>query len=425
MAQESLAPIVTKMFLLFLFSKALVEAWLDMKNRGHILNCSEEVPEKFQDKISLEDHQKAADYSITKIKTSKFFKFVDLVIMLIWTLGGGLESLNTIVSGLALGSIQHGVVFFAAFALINMLLGLPQSLYTTFVIEERYGFNKTTSKIFITDMIKGLVLGSIIGLPIIAGILWIMEGLGSIWWVYGWAFLTVIQFFLIWLYPTVIAPLFNKFSPLEEGEVKERVLSLLERTGFQSKGLFVMDASMRSAHGNAYFTGFGKNKRIVFFDTLIETLDPDEVESVLAHELGHFKKKHIIKQLVKGVVFSLIGFWILGLCLNSEAFFQGHGVQTMGTHLALILFMMVSGAYTFFLTPISAYVSRKYEFEADEFASQNAKASRLISALVKMYKDNASTLTPDPTYSAFYHSHPPALIRVQFLEDLIKKGVSS
>lgn len=424
MPQDSLAPVVTKVFLLFLFTKALIEAWLDMKNRAHILAHSDEVPEKFKDQISLEDHQKAANYSITKIKTSKFFKAVDLIVMLIWTLGGGLESLNTIVAGFSLGPITHGVVFFALFGLIGMFLGLPQSIYSTFVVEEKYGFNKTTPKIFITDMIKGIVLGGIIGLPIVAGILWIMQALGGNWWVYGWAFLTLIQFFLIWLYPTVIAPLFNKFTPLEEGEVKERVLSLLERTGFQSKGLFVMDASMRSAHGNAYFTGFGKNKRIVFFDTLIKTLEADEVESVLAHELGHFKKKHIIKQLAKGIVFSLIGFWILGVCLKSEAFFQGHGVQTMGTHLALVLFMMVSGAYTFFLTPISAWVSRKYEFEADEFASRNAKASKLISALVKMYKDNASTLTPDPIYSAFYHSHPPALIRVQFLEDLIKKGVS-
>ncbi|TNF27533.1 MAG: M48 family peptidase [Deltaproteobacteria bacterium] len=425
MAQDSLAPVVTKIFLLFLFSKALIEAWLDMKNRGHILAHSDEVPDKFKDQITLEDHQKAADYSIAKIKTSKFFKAIDLIVMLIWTLGGGLESLNMIVVKFSLSPITHGVVFFALFGLISMLLGLPQSIYTTFVVEEKYGFNKTTPKIFVTDMVKGLILGSIIGLPIVAGILWIMQALGDIWWVYGWAFLTIIQFFLIWLYPTVIAPMFNKFSPLEDGEVKDRVLSLLERTGFQSKGLFVMDASMRSAHGNAYFTGFGKNKRIVFFDTLIKTLEADEVESVLAHELGHFKRKHIIKQLAKGIVFSLIGFWVLGACMKSEAFFQGHGVQTMGTHLALVLFMMVSGAYTFFLTPISAWVSRKYEFEADEFASKNAKASKLISALVKMYKDNASTLTPDPVYSAFYHSHPPALIRVQFLEDLIKKGVSN
>ncbi|TNF00811.1 MAG: M48 family peptidase, partial [Deltaproteobacteria bacterium] len=255
MAQDSLAPVVTKIFLLFLFSKALIEAWLDMKNRGHILAHSDEVPDKFKDQITLEDHQKAADYSIAKIKTSKFFKAIDLIVMLIWTLGGGLESLNMIVVKFSLSPITHGVVFFALFGLISMLLGLPQSIYTTFVVEEKYGFNKTTPKIFVTDMVKGLILGSIIGLPIVAGILWIMQALGDIWWVYGWAFLTIIQFFLIWLYPTVIAPMFNKFSPLEDGEVKDRVLSLLERTGFQSKGLFVMDASMRSAHGNAYFTG--------------------------------------------------------------------------------------------------------------------------------------------------------------------------
>lgn len=414
--------IVTKAFLFFLFTKALVESWLNMKNRTHILANRSEVPEKFRESISLEDHQKAADYTITKIKTGKFFQFIDLVILLIWTLGGGLESLNTLTDSFGLSPIWTGLCFFGIFTLINLLLGLPQSIYSTFVIEERFGFNKTTAKIFIMDLFKGLLVGVIIGLPILAALLWIIDALGTNWWLYGWIFLTLTQFFIIWLYPTFIAPIFNKFTPLEEGDVKEKVLALIDRTGFKSNGLFVMDASKRSGHGNAYFTGFGKNKRIVFFDTLIKTLDPDEVEAVLAHELGHFKKKHIIKQLVKGIVFSFIGFAILGYLKDSQAFYLGHGVKSMNNHLVLILFMLVSGAYTFFLTPLSAMTSRKYEFEADTYASENAQASKLISALVKMYKDNASTLTPHPTYSAFYHSHPPALIRVTFLEKLMEKA---
>ena len=416
---------VTKAFLFFLFTKALVESWLNMKNRNHIIANREEVPEKFKENITLEDHQKAADYTITKIKVGKFFNFVDLVILLIWTLGGGLEALNTLTETFQLSPLKTGLAFFGIFSIINLLLGLPQSIYSTFVIEEKYGFNKTDGKTFVIDIVKGLVVGVIIGLPIIAALLWIVEALGHNWWMYGWAFLTLTQFFIIWLYPTFIAPLFNKFSPLEEGAVKEKVLALIDRTGFKSNGLFVMDASKRSGHGNAYFTGFGKNKRIVFFDTLIKTLDPEEVEAVLAHELGHFKRKHIIKQLVKGIIFSFIGFAILGYLKDSQAFYLGHGVKSMNTHLVLTLFMMVSGAYTFFMTPLGAKTSRKYEFEADTYASENAQASKLISALVKMYKDNASSLTPDPTYSAFYHSHPPALVRVNFLEELMKKPEAS
>jgi STE24 endopeptidase len=413
--------LVTKIFLILLCLKAVTEAWLNQKNRRYIANNKSEVPEKFKEQITLEEHQKAANYSIEKIKVGKHFQTYDLIILLIWTFGGGIEALNTFSKSFNLSSIKTGLLFFGAFSLINMLIGLPESLYSTFVVEEKFGFNKTTKKIFIMDMVKGLAIGITIGLPILAALLWIMEALGNNWWVYGWAFLTATQFFIIWLYPTFIAPIFNKFSPLEEGAIKEKVVALLDRTGFKSNGLFVMDASKRSGHGNAYFTGFGKNKRIVFFDNLISTLEPDEVEAVLAHELGHFKRKHILKQLIKGIVFSFLGFAILGYLKNSPAFYQGHGVLSMDTHLALVLFMMVSGIYTFFLTPLNAKTSRKYEFEADTFASENAKAAKLISALIKMYKDNASTLTPDPTYSAFYHSHPPALIRVNFLESLIEK----
>ncbi len=273
-------------------------------------------------------------------------------------------------------------------------------------------------KTFITDLIKGLVLGGIIGLPIIYALMKFVTLMPQNWWIVGWAFLMLVQIILLFAYPRFIAPLFNKFSPMEEGETKEKVLELLKRTGFSSNGLFVMDASRRSSHGNAYFTGFGKNKRIVFFDTLLKSLNPVEVEAVLAHELGHFKKKHVLKMIIKSFIFSLVGFFILGQLINSQVFFNGHGIQEPTIAKAFLLFSMVASLYTYFLTPISSYFSRKHEFEADTFASENANAEDLISALIKLYKENSSTLTPDPLYSSFYHSHPPALTRVQFLESL-------
>lgn len=411
---------VIKVFLFFLCSKALVEAWLDLKNKKHIASNRSEVPSKFKDSIELADHQKAADYSITKINVASFFKIIGYATLLIWTLGGGLEAADKFSLSFSQGPVLTGLIFFGVFGAISMLLGLPESIFSTFVIEERFGFNKTTVKTFILDMIKGLALGGIIGLPILAGLLWMISALGNYWWVAAWAFLTSVQFILLWAYPRFIAPLFNKFSPMKDGAVKDKVLGLLERTGFTSNGLFIMDASMRSSHGNAYFTGFGENKRIVFFDTLIKTLEPSEVEAVLAHELGHFKKKHIMKQLIKAVIFSFIGFYILGALYDWQPFFQGHGVSRTSAHMALLLFSMVSGIYTYFLTPLTSWTSRKYEFEADKFASEYSNPSDLITALIKMYKDNASTLTPDPTYSAFYHSHPPALIRVAYLEGLKK-----
>ena len=267
-------------------------------------------------------------------------------------------------------------------------------------------------------MLKAGLLTIILGTPIAYSILWIMSRLGENWWIYAFVFLTSIQLLLVFIYPTFIAPIFNKFSPLEEGAVKNKILDLLTRCGFKSSGLFVMDASKRSGHGNAYFTGFGKSKRIVFFDTLLTSLDADEVEAGLAHELGHMKKKHVLKMMIKGIIFSFIGFAILGYLKNNPLFFNGHGVQTVTDYMALTIFSMVAGTYTFLLTPLSSYSSRKHEYEADQFASENAQAGKLISALVKMYKENASTLTPDPLFSKFYFSHPPALERVSYLEKL-------
>ncbi|MGB0455246.1 MAG: M48 family metallopeptidase [Bacteriovoracaceae bacterium] len=409
---------VTQVFLSALCLKVLITNYLDNRNKRHILRNQNQVPDKFEDKITLEEHQKAARYSVAKINAGKIFRFIELVILLFWTVGyEGIERLHLFILGFNLSPITEGLVYFSAFIGISTVLSLPQSIYTTFVLEEKFGFNKTTPKTFVIDMIKGLILGAIIGLPILGLILWIMAET-QLWWLYAWAVVTAFQLIIIWAYPTVIAPLFNKFTELEEGEVKDVVVKLLDRTGFESKGLFVMDASKRTGHGNAYFTGFGKNKRIVFFDTLLNNLSPAEIEAVLAHELGHFKRKHILKMLFRGVLMSLLGFYILFKLSTWPEFYTGHGVQSMAPHLTLMLFMQVSGIYTFFLTPLFSWFSRKHEFEADEFAAQYSSASELISALVKLYKENASTLTPDPMYSNFYHSHPPALIRVRHLESL-------
>ncbi len=412
------ASLYTKIFLIALFLKSLIESYLDYRNMNYIIKHRSSVPPKFQEQISLADHQKAADYSVEKIKTSQVFHFFDLAIFLGLTLLGGLELINQFAMGFQTGPIATGLIFFGFLGAFSFITSLPKTLYFTFVIEEKYGFNKTTVRTFITDVFKSTLLTLILGAPIAAAILWIMARLGSHWWIYTFVFLTSVQLLLIFIYPTFIAPFFNKFTPLEEGEVKNKILDLLTRCGFKSSGLFVMDASKRSGHGNAYFTGFGKNKRIVFFDTLIKSLDSEEVEAVLAHELGHMKKKHVLIGMIKSFIFSFIGLAVLGYLKNNVYFFNGHGVQTITDYMALTLFSMVAGVYTFLLTPVSAYTSRKHEYEADQFAAQNAQATKLISALVKMYKDNASTLTPDPLFSKFYFSHPPAAERVAYLEKL-------
>jgi len=409
---------VTIIFISTLMLKEIIESFLEYRNKKNVLENRDRVPEKFIKTVTLEEHQKAAAYTVAKINIGQIFKLIDFFILLGWTLEGGLNQLDMFVRSLGIPSLWMGAVFILLFGLISYLLHLPQSLYTTFILEENFGFNKTTPKIFVIDTLKGFALGLLIGGPLILSILWVMNKYKDNWWFIAWALLTGFQLLMVWAYPVLIAPLFNKFSNLEDGEVKNKVLELLKRTGFKSKGLFVMNASMRSSHGNAYFTGFGKNKRIVFFDTLIKTLEPDEVESVLAHELGHYQKKHILKSIIKSILISLIGFFILKNIYNWEPFYLGHGARIPSDYMALLLFSLVSGIYTFFLTPINSWFSRKNEFEADEFAAQNANASKLISALVKLYKDNASTLTPDPLYSSYYYSHPPALERVKFLEKL-------
>ncbi|CAG7857185.1 partial STE24 endopeptidase, partial [biofilm metagenome] len=286
----------------------------------------------------------------------------------------------------------------------------------TFVIEEKYGFNKSTVNQYIKDHLMQMGLSAAIGLPILALILWVMSSVGNLWWFWAWLIIISFSLLMSWLFPTVIAPLFNKFTPMQDGSLKDRIQGLLARCGFNSQGIFIMDGSKRSGHGNAYFTGLGNNKRIVFFDTLVDSLDEEELEAVLAHELGHFKRKHVIKMLVATSIMSLIGFAVLGWLINEPWFYNGLGVQQPSNAAALLLFMLVSPVFTFFMQPISAYFQRKFEFEADDFAAANAKATKMISGLVKLYEENASTLTPDPLYSAFHYSHPPAAIRIAHLE---------
>jgi STE24 endopeptidase len=296
------------------------------------------------------------------------------------------------------------------------LVEIPTSVYQTFVIEEKFGFNKSSVNQFIKDQLLHLALGAAIGLPLLTLILWVMDNVGPQWWLWAWGIIMGFSLLMSWLYPTVIAPLFNKFTPMEEGSLKDRIQGLLARCGFNSQGIFIMDGSKRSGHGNAYFTGLGNNKRIVFFDNLVNSLEEEELEAVLAHELGHFKCKHVIKMLIATSIMALISFAILGWLINEPWFYSGLGVEQPSKAAALLLFMLVSSTFTFFMQPVSAYFQRKFEFEADDFAASNAKADKMISGLVKLYEENANTLTPDPLYSAFHYSHPPAAIRIAHLE---------
>lgn len=406
----------TYIFLIALALSYSVQFWLSRRQSAYVLKHRAQVPEAFAKSITLEAHQKAADYTIEKGKLGDIDSVVGIVFLLLLTLGGGISLAFNFWADFDLSPIMKGIASLGTVFIIMSLFELPTTLYQTFVIEEKYGFNNSTVKQFIIDLLMQLALVAVIGLPLLALILWVMEVLGDSWWIWTWAILMSFSLLMSWLYPTIIAPLFNKFTPLEEGTLKTRINQLLERCGFSSNGIFIMDGSKRSGHGNAYFTGMGSNKRIVFFDTLAESLDDDEMEAVLAHELGHFKRKHVIKMLVASSIMSLISLGILGWLINQTWFFTGLGVEVPSNAAALLLFMLVSPVFTTFMTPISAYFQRKFEFEADDFAAEHAQASKLISGLVKLYKENASTLTPDPLFSAFHYSHPPAAIRIAHLE---------
>jgi len=405
----------TLFFLTMMVISTVMRLYLSQRQINYVAKHRAQVPDSFADKISLEDHQKAADYTTTKVKFGRLPLAYEVALLLIWTLGGGLQWLDQNILSLDLDPILTGIAVILTFTFISAALDLPFSLYSTFVIEEKFGFNRTTIKTFITDMLKGSLLGLVIGVPLLYVILWLMQQTGEQWWIYTWLVISGFSLFMMWVYPTWIAPIFNKFEPLEEGETLNRITSLLTRCGFNSNGIFVIDGSKRSSHGNAYFSGFGRNKRIVFFDTLLKMLSDDELEAVLAHELGHFKKKHIIKGMAISFGTTLLGLAILAWLMKADWFYSSLGVEHASSYMALLLFTLVLPVFTFVFQPLFSIFSRKNEFEADAFAAEQTDAKYLIHALVGLYRENASTLTPDPVYSAFYDSHPPAPVRIAHL----------
>jgi STE24 endopeptidase len=409
-------PIFTQLFLFMLVLAFTIQWWLNRRQINYVSKHKQQVPEAFSEKISLENHQKSADYTIAKIQFSQYELIFANILLIIWTIGGGLNWLDKQIIVFSYDPILTGIIFIMLFSIISSIMELPFSLYNTFVLEERFGFNRSNIKLFITDLIKQLVLMAIIAVPLLYVILWLMQSAGSLWWLYAWTVWFSFSLLMMWAYPTFIAPLFNKFTELDNLELKQRIENLMNRCGFSSSGILVMDGSKRSSHGNAYFTGLGKNKRIVFFDNLLNSLDDEEIEAVLAHELGHFKKKHILKRMVNMALISLGGFAVLGYLMQQQWFYNGLGIETQSIYTALILFALTSAVFAFPFSPLSSLLSRKHEFEADDYASTQSSAQKLIDALVKLYKDNYSTLTPDPIFSAWYDSHPPASVRVENLK---------
>jgi STE24 endopeptidase len=393
-----------------------VQMWLAGRQIRHVAQHRQQVPAAYAQTIALDEHQKAADYTVAKLRLGLLEIAVGSVVLVAWTLLGGLHILNqALMSMLGTGLVQQ-LALLASFAVIGMLIDLPFGWYRTFRLEKQFGFNRSTVGLWVSDGIKGLVLAALLGLPLAAVVLWIMDIAGPAWWVWAWLVWVGFNLLILVLYPSFIAPLFNKFEPLQDEALKTRVTALMDRCGFEAKGLFVMDGSRRSAHANAYFTGFGPAKRVVFYDTLLKQLSADEMDAVLAHELGHFKHRHIIKRMVGIFLFSLAGLALLGWLSQQAWFYLGLGVtpSLLGSNsgVALILFGLTLPLFTFFLSPLLSGLSRKHEFEADAYAKSQTGGAPLTSALLKLYKDNASTLTPDPWYVRFYYSHPPATDRL-------------
>ena len=408
----------TLFFIAALTLTTLARLWLARRHLTHIAAHRGAVPEAFHEKISLTDHQKAADYTSAKTRFAMLGILFDAALLLAFTVAGGIQFIADLCNGWFDTPLTQGMATIVAVLLLSSLLEVPFSLYRTFVIEARFGFNKMTLRLYLTDAAKSLLLGAAIGLPLLFGVLWLMERMGEYWWLYVWLAWMAFNLLILFIYPTFIAPLFNKFTPLQDEAMKARIETLLNKCGFTAQGLFVMDGSKRSAHGNAYFTGFGKTKRIVFFDTLLERLNGSEIEAVLAHELGHFKRHHVLKRIVATFAMSLGFLWLLGQLMQTDWFYQGLGVNTPSTALALLLFFMILPVFSFLLHPLLAAYSRKHEFEADEYAARQTAAQDMVNALVKLYQDNAATLTPDPLYSKFYDSHPPAALRIAHLQSL-------
>lgn len=406
----------TVFFLAALLLTSLVKFWLARRHLQHIAAHRASVPDAFQAHISLADHQKAADYTSAKTRFAMWSVLFDALMLVVFTVGGGVQFIADLCNGWFTNPLMQGMAALVAVMVVMSVLETPFGLYRTFVLEARFGFNKMTLALYIKDALKGMLVGTLLGVPLLMGVLWLMGQMGSYWWLWVWAVWMVFNLLILFIYPTFIAPLFNKFSPLQDEALKTRIETLLQRCGFTAQGVFVMDGSTRSAHGNAYFTGFGKSKRIVFFDTLLARLSMSEIEAVLAHELGHFKHKHVVKRIISTFAMSLGFLWLLAQLMQIDWFYQGLGVTTPSTALALLLFFMVLPVFSFLLSPIMSAYSRKHEFEADRYAAQQTSAQELVNALVKLYQDNAATLTPDPLYSQFYDSHPPAAVRIANLQ---------
>jgi STE24 endopeptidase len=403
-------------FIAALVLMTVFELWLSVRQSRYVSAHRDAVPDAFKDQIDLADHQKAASYSVAKGKLNRLEGVFGMAILLLWTVGGGLALLSGFWQDFGWSEMTMGTVFILSFFVLSSLIDLPFSWYRTFVLEEEFGFNKNSLSLFLSDMVKQTVLMLIIGTPLLWGALWLMDSAGDYWWLYLWAAWIGFTLLMMWAYPAFIAPLFNKFTPLEDEQLKARVENLMSRCGFKSQGIYVMDGSRRSGHGNAYFTGLGSNKRIVFFDTLLKTLNEEQIEAVLAHELGHFRRKHVIKNMGVMAVLSLVSLALLGWAAAEPWFYEGLGATSQTSAMALVLFMLVIPVFGFFLHPMMTAMSRKYEYEADDYAASVSSGEHLIGALVALYQENASTLTPDPLVSAIYDSHPPATLRVAHLQ---------
>jgi STE24 endopeptidase len=408
--------VLTLAFVFALIAGLFLKYWLNARQIRHVARHRNQVPTAFTQTITLQAHQKAADYTVAKARLGLLDLALGTAVLIGWTLLGGLSWLNQSLMGWLGGGMLQQLTLIATFVVVGGLIELPLALYRTFVLEDRFGFNKMTPKLWFIDFLKSSLIGAIVGLPIAALILWLMNATGSFWWVWAWGVWMGLNLVILLVYPTYIAPLFNKFSPLEDKDLKDRVTSLMARCGFAAKGLFVMDGSRRSAHANAYFTGFGASKRVVFYDTLLAKLSPQEVEAVLAHELGHFKHKHVIKRIITLFALSLVGFALLGWLATQAWFYTGLGVApnlgAANDALALLLFMLAVPVFSFFITPLMAHFSRRHEFEADAYAIAQTNGTNLATALLKLFQDNASTLTPDPVFVKFFYSHPPAFERL-------------
>jgi STE24 endopeptidase len=403
---------LTSLFILALFAGLALDLWLAQRQASAVARHRGEVPAPFAGSVSADEHGKAADYTIAKLRFGRVSTVVDALVLLVLTVGGGIALIDGLWRHTALAEPWLGVAVIASITIFTQLVSLPFSTWRTFRLEARFGFNRTTPALFLADLAKGLALAVALGGPLLIATLYLMERAGRWWWLWAYGLWLAVMFLMAWAWPAFIAPLFNRFTPLADASLKARIEALLERCGFASKGVFIVDSSRRSSHGNAYFTGIGRHKRIVFFDTLLEHLAHPEVEAVLAHELGHFRLKHVRKRLALSMLTMFLGLALLGWLARQPGFYAALGVPVPSTHAALLLFVLAVPVFTFFVTPLASLWSRRHEFEADAFASQHASAGELATALVKLHRDNATTLTPDPVYAAFYYSHPPPLTRI-------------